>query len=351
MKDKILDQFDQTKILYENFGEKIKGILTELIKDNQIAIHNISHRIKTHYSLSKKIDNKKDKYSCLEEITDLCGIRIITYLESDVNRVAEIIEREFEIDIENSVDKRKLNADQFGYKSLHYVVSLDNHRGSISENIKYSKLKLEIQVRSILQHAWAEIEHDLGYKGQISIPEIFKRNFNRLAALLETADVEFDRLKKDLSDYEIAVKQEIATKPNNVQINKASIASFTSTNAIFDKARQIIKKNTGCLFIDREDFIGELERFKLFKIETIGQLEKILKQNERQYLAFVDKFTKDIREEILGNTLPLFYFQHYLACIENSEQFLNEYFEYGTRKMGGDSRGPQEFLSIYNEIK
>jgi ppGpp synthetase/RelA/SpoT-type nucleotidyltranferase len=351
MKENILKQFDDSSLLYSNFGDKCKGILIELLDDNGIYVHFISSRTKTKASLSKKIDSKKDKYNSLSDITDISGIRIITYLESDVNRVAELVEREFQIDNENSIDKRKLKSDQFGYRSLHYVISLSEQRASISENIKYKSLKIEIQIRSILQHAWAEIEHDLGYKGAIAIPENFKRNFNRLAALLETADIEFDRLKKDLTGYEFDVKEIIKNHPEDVLIDQASIVSFVKTYGVFEQARKIIAQNTGCEFYDKDDYIGELERFVLFKIETIGQLESLISKNQQHFLSFVNELTKNIYELRLTSSLPLFYFQHFLACLDESEEFVEEYFTYGTIQIGGGGRSAREIINIYIRAK
>lgn len=350
MKESILGQFDEKKALYTTFGERCKGILLELIKDKSISIHDINTRTKERDSLSKKIDSRKGKYSHLSEITDVCGIRIITYLDSDVDKVAEIVEKEFLIDPINSIDKRKRNSDQFGYMSLHYVVSMNEQRQAITENIKFTGLKLEIQIRSILQHAWAEIEHDLGYKGELAIPEKFKRNFNRLAALLETADIEFDRLKSELSEYEITVKEDIISIPNEVLINQASISSFSASNKIFEQARKIIHMNSGCTFYEKVEFKIELERFKFFKIETIGELDKLITQNEKHYLSFVDKLTKGLTEEKLNSSLPLFYFLHFLACKKNSVSFVNEYFTYGSMQMRGD-RNAKYFIALYNSSK
>jgi putative GTP pyrophosphokinase len=250
MKEKILKQFDEHNQSYSSLGKKCLEILRELLEVDNISMHHITTRTKDRDSLSKKIDTKENKYSDITEITDICGIRIITYLDSDVDKVANIIEKEFSIDAANSIDKRALKADQFGYRSLHYVVSLSETRLKLTENKKFKSYKIEIQVRSILQHAWAEIEHDLGYKGEFSVPEHFKRNFNRLAALLETADIEFDRLKKDLTQYEIEVKKNIINQPNEVPIDQASVLVFTENSPIFNESRKIIQNNTGCQFVE-----------------------------------------------------------------------------------------------------
>lgn len=83
-------------------------------------------------------------------------MRIIIYFLSDIDKVAKLIEDEFHIDEANNVDKRKqVEADQFGYMSLHYIVSLLEERLKLGENKKFAGLKAEIQIRTILQHTWA----------------------------------------------------------------------------------------------------------------------------------------------------------------------------------------------------
>ena len=105
-------------------------------------------------------------------------MRIITYFAEEVDAVAQLIEREFTIDRKNSIDKRMaLDPDQFGYLSVHYIVSLAANRSQLPEYAALSGLSAEIQIRSILQHAWAEIEHDLGYKSQTAVPRDVVRQF------------------------------------------------------------------------------------------------------------------------------------------------------------------------------
>lgn len=86
-----------------------------------------------------------------------------------------------------------MEPDRFGYCSVHYVVEMSQKRLNLYEHQAYEGLKCEIQIRSVLQHAWAEIEHDLGYKSEIAIPKRIRRNFSRLAGLLEIADKEISR--------------------------------------------------------------------------------------------------------------------------------------------------------------
>ena len=303
-------------------------LLSELIKNASIPYHQITGRLKERHSLEKKISGQQDKYTRLNDITDISGIRIITYLESNVDAVAKIIEGEFEIDKHNSIDKRQLKEDQFGYRSLHYVVECNKDRLKLSEYQRFSGKKFEIQVRSILQHAWAEIEHDLGYKGSVSIPVNYKRGFNRVAALLETADIEFDRLKRDLTKYETQIDNLIRTEPQNVLLDQVSLLSFNQKNSILKKARSIIKKNTGCAFVYNTKFDDYLDRFKsLFDVVTIDKLSSLLNQYEKEFLVFVNLFTVPFSQDHLVESIGLFYFQHFLSAVNEDQGFVNKYIE------------------------
>lgn len=352
MRDKILEEFKTKKTTLNSFKERSVNLLVDLLRENNIIFHQISARTKDFESLSKKIDKKQGKYNSLNEITDLVGIRIITYLESEVDLVSELIKKEFKEDELNSIDKRILKTDQFGYKSLHIVCSLNDSRSKLSEYSSYKELKCEIQIRSILQHAWAEIEHDLGYKGKSSIPDEYKRDFNRLAALLETADKGFDRLKKELLEYEKNVPKLIKNQPENVELNQASLQSILSTNEILINSREIIIKNTGAEIYDNKDLDNLISKFMFFNIDNVKQLEDILKTNEKEYLSFVNEYTKKMRYSKLPISLPVFYFQHFLASMTQSTDVVEKYFNYGDGSISHDSKTAVNFIKIYqNAIK
>ena len=293
MKESILDAYKKNKKNYHAYRERIINLLTDLLSTENMVVHQLVGRTKSLESLSKKIDDKNGKYNSVNDITDIIGIRIITYLESDINPIAELIEKEFIKDIENSIDKRKLQADRFGYKSLHVVVSLNNNRTTLKEYNRYKDLKCEIQIRSVLQHAWAEIEHDLGYKGEKSIPEQYRRSFNRVSALLETADIEFDRLKSELSSYEKDVPDLIINSPENVDINQASIISFIATNSILNEAKKIIENKTGNELIETEFNNKIIQGLNFLEIDSIGLLNKSLIENKKHYLKYVETFVED----------------------------------------------------------
>ncbi len=359
MKESILDAYKNNKKTYHAFRERIINLLNDLLSTEKIVVHQLVGRTKSLESLSKKIDDKNGKYNSVDDITDIIGIRIITYLESDIDPIAELIEKEFIKDIENSIDKRKLQADRFGYKSLHVVVGLNDDRTNLKEYKRYKDLKCEIQIRSILQHAWAEIEHDLGYKGEISVPEPYKRSFNRLSALLETADIEFVRLKQELEQYENNLPNLIKSKTNIIDINSASLKLFMRSNSVLQATVFFIKKELKWKIRPQQNLNDLIEYLDYFEIVTINKLENSLKEEKEKYLKFVKLFLSNESTNNSGVIItvsmsaPLLYFTHYLAGKSQNEKIINDYLNILYRvkvptefmkNLGND------FINIYNQV-
>jgi putative GTP pyrophosphokinase len=94
---------------------------------------------------------------------------------------------------------------------------------------------MSVQVRTALQHAWAEVEHDLGYKAD-AVPVQIRRRFSRIASLLEIADQEFVAIRSELKAYQNQIQQQLGasdvTGANNVQIDEVSLAALVGTAAV-----------------------------------------------------------------------------------------------------------------------
>ena len=157
--ESILKEYDQKSVLHGELASKIEKLIGELLREQGIRVHTITSRLKTKDSLTDKLTRMVNPCEKLDGITDICGIRVTTYFSDDVDKVAKIIETEFKVYPDESVNKGDLlDPDRFGYRSLHYIVSLPDDRSKLTEHKRFSDCKIEIQIRSILQHAWAEAE-------------------------------------------------------------------------------------------------------------------------------------------------------------------------------------------------
>jgi ppGpp synthetase/RelA/SpoT-type nucleotidyltranferase len=193
--------YKKKKHNYVDLRAEVEEILREALNENEIVFHSIESRVKSVDSFKEKA--ARDKYTDpVNEITDLTGIRIITLFEKEIHQISDIIKELFKIDYERSEDKSDLlDADKMGYKSIHYIAELSRDKITATELESFSGLKFEIQIRSILQHAWAEIEHDRNYKFQGHLPKRLQRRFYALAGMLEIADREFNTLAEEVEKY------------------------------------------------------------------------------------------------------------------------------------------------------
>ena len=172
-----VEAYQRIRPIYEAFAETIKAILAQALDRANIKVASIEARAKSIDSFGVKAstpansDESRPKYSePLNQITDLAGVRIITFFPRTIGQVDQTLRKEFTI-LER-IDKTDLliREEKLGYQSLHYLISLQPNRLTLPEYARYAELKAEIQVRTILQHAWAEIEHDIQYKSVEVIP-------------------------------------------------------------------------------------------------------------------------------------------------------------------------------------
>lgn len=214
---------------HERLCDELEYILKRRIKALGIEISSISSRAKSLESFCEKIERKK--YSNpLDEISDLSGVRVVFLYSSDRQNLEGIIENEFEI--HEKVDKISVEEiDRFGYGALHYVVSLKSiHAGARYEDLR--GIKCEIQVRTILQDAWAIVAHHLSYKHEENVPNELKRKLSALSGLFETADDQFERLKDIRLDYQNKIVESIKAEGQTslaVSLNLDSLLAYITS--------------------------------------------------------------------------------------------------------------------------
>ncbi|MBK5275091.1 MAG: hypothetical protein JJE30_08575 [Desulfuromonadales bacterium] len=218
-------EYDYQKLrpMYEAFAEITKDILINAINVGKITVASIDARAKEIDSFGKKSakpskeDSNRPKYlNPIKDITDLAGVRVITFFPRTLLDVDQIINEQFTV-IEKFDKADLLHKDgKLGYQSVHYLVSLTEARTKFPEYSRYADLIAEIQVRTILQHAWAEIEHDIQYKSVEVIPTQIRRRFTALAGLFEIADREFQAIQD--ADEEIRLNARTSVEEGKLEV-------------------------------------------------------------------------------------------------------------------------------------
>ncbi len=314
--------------LYKNLESTINSLVRTLLSKEKIQYHQITTRVKTTSSLKKKIIDKNYKYDDLNQITDIVGLRIITYYEDEVDIIADVISKEFEIDLENSIDKRQKELDRFGYKSLHYICKFDKGRLGNREYSDYADIPFEIQIRTILQHSWAEIEHDIGYKGERQIPDFLRRDFYRIAALLESADIGFQSIKEKLSEYQAKVESLSYESLTQEELNLVTLTKYMEESNLVQRINETISKE---MQVPIGDGVGNLDHvleiFDKYGLNNIQALKETLTAYQNLIINFTVRLYK--RENANYHSLGKYLAIHSLALIkilENSDKSTANYY-------------------------
>ena len=298
-------EYDKLLPLYKEVEQAAFELISNAVKNSDIHIHQIAHRIKTKESAVEKLDRKSTKYSSIRELTDTVGFRVICYFSDHVNTVADILSKVLDVDYSRSMDKRTaIDPTSFGYISLHFICSLPKDKGYREE---LCNIKFEIQMRSILQHAWAEIEHDLGYKTEFAIPTNMRREFSRIAGLLEIADECFDNIRKYVSEYEEKAHNDILNgTADDMTIDlvtlKAVISYGKRMSVLLERIAGIC--NSKIVDASPESYIVML---KYLNVTKIGDLYDMMDKYEDQAFMLAERILKVSEIEELVSTVGLYY--------------------------------------------
>ena len=187
-------EYVRRRPIYELFADEMCRILRESLHGPSLKCQSIDGRAKTIDSFDRKCRKTKSdgspKYTDpLSQITDLAGVRVIVFTLKDLERVTKFLEEHFPVRERKNIGEERFEQGEFGYQSIHYSLAFSENRLSLPEFFKFRGLICEVQVRTVLQHAWAEIEHDVQYKTTSELPKTIRKKFLSLAGLFEIADL------------------------------------------------------------------------------------------------------------------------------------------------------------------
>jgi ppGpp synthetase/RelA/SpoT-type nucleotidyltranferase len=284
---------------YKALSEQVVSILRTVIKKENIPIAQFENRAKEFDSIEKKI--KEKKYPNPEQdIKDFAGIRIITFYYEDVLKIKDIIHNEFSIDNDHSLDKlENLKVDEFGYRSFHLVCQFNEKRIALSEYQRFKGLYFEIQVRSVLQHAWAAVSHKLYYKKSTDAPEELQRKLFRLSALFELADEQFTQIRKETVIIGDKYSKDLKEGKLDISLNMNSLEKYFTQESISKHWLEIGKK-CGMKYDDvkvTKDMLTELlKTLNKMNITSIHELNKLLSIKTEEIVKILSNFVYKVKK-------------------------------------------------------
>lgn len=299
----ILEDYRKQREHFVKLGDVVHTLLSDIAKDLGLTVLAVEHRVKEEKSLAGKLERKGDLYNVFDDVTDILGCRVICFLADEIDKIGKKVEETFVVDRENSSDKRALlQENAFGYLSLHYICSLpfgDKWPDEICGK------KFEIQIRTILQHAWSAIHHDIGYKTDFGVPREINRQFARLAGLLELADDEFVRARDNMFAYTEDIRRRIITDDaDDVVINMISLNEYVLHNKNMQKLIKEIANIAGAEIsvIDPEGYVAQLA---YLGIKKLGDIERMVKENYELALKLANKALSMANLDIVSSSVAL----------------------------------------------
>ena len=219
--------------------------------------------MKSLSSLEEKLERKSLEINSISDLHDLIGVRTILLFRQDLEKVGNVLRETFNIlSVEDA--GARLSEVQFGYQSQHYIVEFKPDWLKIPTFSGFSGLKAEIQVRTLAQHIWAAASHKLQYKQEQSVPPPLRRTIHRVSALLETVDLELERVLNERKSY----------------ISEATETPKPSETLNVDLIKEILKEfypdenSTGS-----ENYAELLEELFKLNITTSSDLREVVEKN------------------------------------------------------------------------
>lgn len=268
-KDLLREQHSDGASRFERLRQSALNQLIQLLESHDVTLGvPIESRVKTWASIEEKIQRKGITLSDIRDLHDLVGIRIILLFRSDLETVIRLIREHFEV-VTSEDTSQRLGDSQFGYQSQHIVVKIPQAWLQVPSFSSLGDLHLELQIRTLAQHIWAAASHKLQYKNEESVPPPIRRAINRASALLETVDLEFERVLEERRSY-------VASDPQRSEpeapLNVDSVALVIS--------EELPEKNK----IDNEPYSELLQNLTAFSVETVTQLRTLLRKHKASIL-------------------------------------------------------------------
>jgi len=248
----------------------------------------IQHRVKKWDSIAEKFTRVRLQIAEPTDLQDLVGLRIVVLFRRDVESVAVAIRTTLRVIREYDTSDR-LKADQFGYSSKHLVVALPEAWLGVPTFVGLGEFVAEIQLRTLSQHMWAEASQYLQYKREEAVPVTIRRALYRGSAILETVDLEFDRILVERAEYREALNRDSSDAALNVDLLEKTLDATLPT----------ANKDTA------EGYGAMLEELQHFGVGSVDKLQTLIAKRLKRARAEERKELSRVQKEIAAGQDPL----------------------------------------------
>jgi ppGpp synthetase/RelA/SpoT-type nucleotidyltranferase len=277
--DEFKKQHDADLSLMAQFSRELSHQIEVLIDGAGIKLgFPIQSRLKTWESLKQKVESLELKFESLHEVQDWVGLRIILVFIRDAKRIKQLLERTFEV-VRSYDTSDRLGKDQFGYSSFHIVLKMPNAWLAVPALSNFKDFQAEVQVRTLSQHIWAEVSHYLQYKSEENVPPDLLRSIYRSSALLETADLEFERVLREREKYRKGAR--IGIDISDEEINSDNL------EILLDELLPAANKEPG------ENYSLLVADCKTLGVNKISDLRSVINKHRDQMLEKEKKAVSD----------------------------------------------------------
>lgn len=230
----IANEYLKIKTDYDDFLNEVMRTVGKLLKRNQIPIaFDVLGRTKSVESITEKAQRVDFKKS-ITEFHDIVGLRIVLLFPEFKEKVIDLLCHEFKL--LNDPSKTQQKPDSFGYSSIHLILGIKEQWATTPDWENHAGKKIEIQIRTVSEHIWAETSHALFYKREENIPNIIKRDLSRVSALLEVVDEKLQSLKRQVEEHFNNVKEWSYEEILKMDLNSETFrrAMLKNSNDIYD---------------------------------------------------------------------------------------------------------------------
>lgn len=236
-------------------------------------------------------------------MTDISGSRIVLFNENDVRFMADVVEDRFKIDRNRSINKKEqLGRNQFGYSGINYVASFNDKDPIMVEHNEFRDKFFEIQLLTMCQLLWAEMQRKVEYKIEDFVSAPLSRRLSMLSALLELADIEFQYLRE--KGIEELLMKPITIRSLRIYVNRSRNVEKILANGA--------KKGVLTKALPEEDLVSLSQLYEACsstELKTLSDLDSILKKDDlvSHLFASIKKYACNVRVGPIMLSLLLLY--------------------------------------------